>query len=87
MWSFVSVITCLILGVIVRYYRHLKPFQLGGCALYTLGLGLMIRLRGTHDSAGSLAAVQIVQGLGGGLLTYPTQTAVGSGSLCSPHHR
>lgn len=73
MYSFTSTITAIITGIVVRYVRRLKPFQLAGGLLYILGLGLMIRFRGYNNSRGEIVMTQVILGLGGGLFTYPTQ--------------
>ena len=41
-----------------------------------LAFGLMIRFRGTSNSLGDLAMMQVLKGLGLGLISFPTQNAV-----------
>lgn len=76
LYSFVSVIICFGVGFAVRKVRYLRPFQLIGAKLYILGLGLLIHFRGTASSTAEIAITQVILGIGGGFLTYPTQTAV-----------
>lgn len=75
---FSSIFMCAATGVVVRYTRHLKPLILIGFAINILGLGLMIRFRGTENSQGELAMSQVIRGLGVGMIGFPIQAAVQS---------
>lgn len=65
-------------GVIVRYVRHLKYFAVAGTLLFVLAFGLLYRYRGgteTHQLAG-LVGAEVVLGVAGGLFPYPTQALI-----------
>ena len=62
----------------------LKPFIVAGAVIQCLALGLMIRFRGQSNSLGDLATMQVLKGLGLGLISFPTQNAV---QMASKHER
>lgn len=79
-YSFVSVIIGFALGLLVRYVRRLKIFIIIGGCFITFAFGLLIRYRGgtsIADFAG-LVGAEVLLGIGGGLLPYPTQALVQS---------
>ncbi|KAL5350871.1 ferrioxamine B transporter [Pseudogymnoascus australis] len=78
LYSFVSVITGIITGVIVRYVRYLKPFIVAGTALFTVAFGLLIHYRGGVGSAShsGIIGAQILLGIAGGLFPYTTQASI-----------
>ncbi|ORX38194.1 siderochrome-iron uptake transporter [Kockovaella imperatae] len=78
-YTFVSVITGVSLGLVVRKVRRIKWFVVAGTSLFVLAFGLLIRFRGgkTSDYAG-LVAGEVILGLAGGLFPYPTQVLVQS---------
>lgn len=74
-YSFVSVIVGLIMGLAARYLRRLKVIVVTGAAIILIAFGLLIRFRGGHavsDYAG-LVAGEVLLGIAGGMLSYPTQ--------------
>jgi len=77
-YSFFSVITGTILGLIVFAVRRLKIFIVIGTCLFMVAFGLLIRYRGeAHGStrAGVIAA-QILLGIAGGMFPYPAQASL-----------
>jgi SIT family siderophore-iron:H+ symporter-like MFS transporter len=66
MSSFVSVLTGLILGFIVRWVRHVKLFIIAGALLFLPAFGLLIRFRGGSDSTNhnGIIGSQILLGFG-----------------------
>ncbi|CAK9786879.1 putative Siderochrome-iron uptake transporter [Cutaneotrichosporon oleaginosum] len=77
-YSFVSTIIGMILGITVRYVRRLKPFVVVGSLLFILAFGLLIRYRGGHsvsDFAG-LVGAEVVLGIAGGFVPYTTQASL-----------
>lgn len=77
-YSFVSVVIGFTLGAVVRYVRRLKWFIVTGGSLFILAFGLLIRFRGgtsPSDFAGLIGA-EVVLGIAGGMLSYPTQALV-----------
>ena len=45
-YSFTSVITGVVLGVVVRYVRYLKPFIIAGVCLFMIAFGILLEYRG-----------------------------------------
>ncbi|CAO3641538.1 unnamed protein product [Cunninghamella echinulata] len=77
LYSFMSVISGLIAGLIVRYTRRIKWVTVSGTLLYMLGLGLMIKYRTTLDNGKvGVIAAQIVLGTAAGLIPYPVQAHI-----------
>ncbi|CED82708.1 Predicted transporter (major facilitator superfamily) [Phaffia rhodozyma] len=79
LYSFTSVITGVIAGIVVRRVRRLKPFMVAGVCIYMIGFGLLIRFRGrTVSDHSGLIGGQIVLGIAGGLFPYPAQALIRS---------
>ncbi|KFZ17872.1 hypothetical protein V502_04377 [Pseudogymnoascus sp. VKM F-4520 (FW-2644)] len=78
LYSFVSVITGIITGVVVRFVRYLKPFIVVGTALFTVAFGLLIHFRGGTGGANhsGIIGAQILLGIAGGLFPYTTQASI-----------
>ncbi|KAG9187869.1 hypothetical protein G6011_05740 [Alternaria panax] len=78
LYSFVSVITGLILGGIVFKVRRLKPFIIAGTSLFVVAFGLLIHYRGgSGGSAHSgIIGAQICLGIAGGMFPYPAQASI-----------
>ncbi|KAF2733942.1 siderochrome-iron transporter-like protein Sit1 [Polyplosphaeria fusca] len=78
LYSFSSVITGVLLGLVVYKVRRLKPFILFGTCLFMVAFGLLIRYRG--GSAGSahsgIIGAQILLGIAGGFCPYPAQASI-----------
>ncbi|KAG8830512.1 hypothetical protein FRC17_004763 [Serendipita sp. 399] len=62
-------------GVIMRWTRRFKLMLLIGLAIRCLGVGIMIRSRGAHGSDAELVMSQVLQALGGGLVSISEFTA------------
>jgi SIT family siderophore-iron:H+ symporter-like MFS transporter len=71
LYSFASVITGTLLGVVVYRVRQLKPFIVFGCCLFMVAFGLLIRYRGGLSNAayGGIIGAEIVLGISGGLFS------------------
>ncbi|KAH6622208.1 siderochrome-iron transporter-like protein Sit1 [Boeremia exigua] len=78
LYSFSSVITGLILGVVVYRVRRLKPFIVFGTCLFLVAFGLLIHYRGGTSSANhsGLIGAQICLGIAGGMFPYPAQASI-----------
>ncbi|KFY85392.1 hypothetical protein V500_08459 [Pseudogymnoascus sp. VKM F-4518 (FW-2643)] len=78
LYSFVSVITGIITGVVVRFVRYLKPFIVVGTALFTVAFGLLIHFRGGTGGANhsGIIGAQVLLGIAGGLFPYTTQASI-----------
>ncbi|KAF4988719.1 hypothetical protein FDECE_14954 [Fusarium decemcellulare] len=78
LYSFSSVITGPILGLIVYKVRRLKVFIVFGTCLFLVAFGLLIRYRG-HPSESNKSGVigaQVVLGIAGGMFPYPAQASL-----------
>lgn len=78
-----GVVQCLIgiiTGLVVGKIRRYKWIAVAGVCIRTIGYGIMLRLRGNNNSTGELFAVQVVQGIGSGIigttLLVPAQISV-----------
>ncbi|KAF1988282.1 siderochrome-iron transporter-like protein Sit1 [Aulographum hederae CBS 113979] len=80
LYSFASVITGTILGLVVYRVRYLKPFMLFGTCLFLVAFGLLIEYRGgVGGSAHSgIIGAQVLLGIGGGMFSYPAQASIQS---------
>ncbi|KAL6883168.1 major facilitator superfamily domain-containing protein [Trichoderma longibrachiatum] len=77
-YSFVSVVVGVILGLVVYKVRRLKMFVIAGTCLFMVAFGLLIHYRGsTADSARiGVIAAQVVLGFAGGLFPYTAQASI-----------
>lgn len=66
LYSFVSVITGVILGFIVIRVRQLKPFIVAGTILFTVAFGILIHFRGgaSGSSHSGVIGAQVLLGIG-----------------------
>ncbi len=76
LYSFVSVLTGTLLGLLVTKVRKLKPFIVFGTCMWLVSFGLLIRFRGGGNSHAGVVAAQCLLGFGAGFFTFPTQTIV-----------
>jgi SIT family siderophore-iron:H+ symporter-like MFS transporter len=69
LYSFASVITGTLLGLVVYKVRQLKPFIMFGCCLFMVAFGLLIRYRGGLSSSAysGIIGAEIVLGIAGGM--------------------
>ncbi|KAI0731070.1 drug:h+ antiporter [Earliella scabrosa] len=65
----------IVAGVVMRIHHHYKWMLVLGQAIWLLGVGLMIHACGAHGSDVALIWTQILQGIGGGLLSVAIGTA------------
>ncbi|KAF2269789.1 siderophore iron transporter 1 [Lojkania enalia] len=78
LYSFVSVITGIIIGLVVVKIRRLKPFIFFGTCLFMVAFGLLIHYRGgaggqAHDG---IVGAQVLLGIAGGMFPYPAQASI-----------
>ncbi|PYH30566.1 putative siderochrome-iron transporter Sit1 [Aspergillus neoniger CBS 115656] len=78
LYSFASVLTGSILGLVVYKVRLLKPFIVGGTLLFMVAYGILIYYRGgpTSSSHSGIIGAQILLGIAGGLFPYPAQASI-----------
>ncbi|SGZ31145.1 BQ5605_C047g12317 [Microbotryum silenes-dioicae] len=74
--SFSGTLCAVVVGVLVRYTRHLNYFVVFGAAVDVLSYGLMVRLRQSTNSQAELAIVQVIRGFGEGCIGFPVQAAI-----------
>ncbi|KAK4163271.1 hypothetical protein QBC43DRAFT_289942 [Cladorrhinum sp. PSN259] len=80
-YTFFSVLTGTVLGLIVYKVRRLKIFIVIGTCLFMVAFGLLIRYRGdayNYSRAGVIGA-QVVLGIAGGIFPYPAQASLQAG--------
>ncbi|GLA07529.1 siderophore transporter [Aspergillus niger] len=78
LYSFASVLTGSILGIVVFKVRRLKPFNVGGTLLFMVAYGILIYYRGgpTSSNHSGIIGGQILLGIAGGLFPYPAQASI-----------
>lgn len=88
LYSFVSVVTGPLLGLVLTKVRRTKPFIMFGCSVWFVALGLFVHFRGDNDGVDSEAylngviAALCVMGFGAGFFTYVTQVSI---ETCTNH--
>ncbi|KAK3292429.1 major facilitator superfamily domain-containing protein [Chaetomium fimeti] len=77
-YSFFSVVSGCILGLVVYKVRRLKIFIVAGTCLFMVAFGLLIRYRGDADTSSRAGVIgaQVVLGLAGGMFPYPAQASL-----------
>ncbi|KAI9886491.1 MAG: hypothetical protein M1823_001671 [Watsoniomyces obsoletus] len=75
-FSFTSTATAILTGLSIRFLGRYKYFVVLGSCIYVVALGLMIRYRSEESSRGSIIGGQIALGIGGGMITIPTQLGI-----------
>ncbi|OWB66665.1 hypothetical protein B5S30_g2008 [[Candida] boidinii] len=76
LYSFVSVITGSLLGLVVSRVRKLKGFIIFGISMWFVAFGLMIQYRGGSASHSGFIGAQCLLGFGAGFFTYPVQASI-----------
>ncbi|RMD42815.1 hypothetical protein DV735_g2328, partial [Chaetothyriales sp. CBS 134920] len=78
LYSFTSVITGFILGLIVYMVRRLKIFIVAGTAIFMVAFGLLIHYRGDYSSSAhaGIIGAEVLLGFAGGMFPYPTQASI-----------
>ncbi|KAI5843276.1 major facilitator superfamily domain-containing protein [Tricharina praecox] len=84
-FSFACTVAVLGAGAVIKRVGEYKRILLVGVAAYTTGIGLMLRFRTREASTAAVVIVQVLVGVGGGLINVPTQlgiqASVGSGDV------
>ncbi len=75
-FSFTSTATAIITSLCIRFIARYKYFVVLGSCVYVVALGLMIRYRSEDSSRGSIVGGQLALGIGGGMITVPTQLGI-----------
>ncbi|KAG5355858.1 Siderophore iron transporter mirC [Yarrowia sp. B02] len=77
-WIVGSTAGSLLSAPIIKYTRRLKPIIVLGACLYMLGLGLTYRYRQPDESLAQFIVAQAVEGVGTGMLQFPTLVMIQS---------
>lgn len=75
-FTFTSTVTAIAVSLLIKYTKHYKYFVTLGACLYLVAVGLILRYRQEGVPTGTLVACQIALGIGGGLISVPTQVGV-----------
>lgn len=75
-FTFTSTVTAIAVSILIKYTKHYKYFVTLGACVYLLAVGLVIRYREEGVSRATLVGCQIAMGIGGGLISTPTQVGV-----------
>lgn len=84
LYSFVSVITGPLVGLVVVYVRRVKGFIIFGVCMWFIALGLLVHYRGDNNGLESEKYINGVigslclMGFGAGFFTYSTQVSIAS---------
>ena len=78
LYSFTSVITGTILGLVIYRVRRLKPFILFGTCMFMVAFGLLIYFRGGSQGSthSGIIGAQVLLGFAGGFFSYPAQASI-----------
>lgn len=78
LFSFTSVLTGTLLGLVVYKVKIIKPFIVFGTCLFMAAMGMLVHYRGEPSGAGTagIIAAQVLLGMGAGFFTYPTQVVL-----------
>lgn len=88
LYSFVSVITGPLLGLVIVKVKRTKGFILFGCAMWFVAMGILLHYRGDNDGIHSQLYINgiigglCVFGFGAGFFTYTTQLSI---QTCTNH--
>ncbi|KAJ3031262.1 hypothetical protein HDV00_008401 [Rhizophlyctis rosea] len=72
-WSFASVTSSIVGGILTKFTKRYLVFAWIGLGLMIIGNGLLVNLRGPDTPLASLIAAQILTGFGAGFVTMATQ--------------
>ncbi|KAI5283459.1 hypothetical protein KEM55_001555, partial [Ascosphaera atra] len=75
-FAFISTIAALCVSVLIRHSKRYRPFVTLGCLVYILGIFLMYLNHKAGSSILSIALIQVIVGVGGGMTTVPVQLGV-----------
>lgn len=82
LYSFVSVITGCLLGLVIVKIRRVKPFIIFGSVMWLLAMGLLIKYRGGDESYSGIIGSLCLLGFGAAFFTYPTTVSI---QACTKH--
>jgi len=81
LYNFMQCCTSVVIGIMLHFWPHPKPFAFGGSLVGLLGMGLMYKYRTAFDGSGihGYIGADVVVGIGGGMQRFPMWTLVHSG--------
>lgn len=88
LYSFVSVITGPLVGLVIVRFRRTKPFIMFGCAVWFVSMGILLHFRGDQNGTEYTKYINGVigglclMGFGAGFFTYVTQLSI---QTCTNH--
>lgn len=83
LYSFVSVITGTLLGLVIVKVRRTKKFILFGIVCWFVSFGLLVHFRGDSSSHSGIIGSLCLMGFGAGFFTYTTQASI---QASTKHH-
>ncbi|KAM5437765.1 ferrioxamine B transporter [Microsporum ferrugineum] len=77
-YSFASVLTGVVMGAFVYFFRRLKLVIVAGTILFMVAFGILIYYRGGSSSSShaGIIGAQVLLGIAGGMFPYPAQTSI-----------
>jgi len=81
LYNFMQSCTSVVIGIMLHFWAHPKPFAFAGSLVGLLGMGLMYKYRTAFDGSGihGYIGADVVVGIGGGMMRFPMWTLVHSG--------
>lgn len=81
LYNFMQSCTSVVIGIMLHFWAHPKPFAFAGSLVGLLGMGLMYKYRTAYDGSGihGYIGADVVVGIGGGMMRFPMWTLVHSG--------
>lgn len=79
LYDFMQACTNIGVGIILHFWPHPKFFVFTGSLVGLLGMGLMYKYRVAYDGLSGYIAADVLIGLGGGMMRFPTWTLVHTG--------
>ncbi|KAF2867730.1 siderochrome-iron transporter-like protein Sit1 [Massariosphaeria phaeospora] len=78
LYSFASVISGILVGLVIIRVRRLKPFILFGTCLFMVAFGLLIHFRGGSGKTAhnGIIGAQVLLGIAGGFFPYVAQASI-----------
>jgi hypothetical protein len=75
-FSFSATVASVVISFVIKSTKHYKYYVVGGSCIYLTGIGLMIWCSAETSTTAQIVGVQIVVGIGGGMLNVPAQLGV-----------
>lgn len=76
LYNFLQSCTNVVVGIMLHFYPHPKPFIVAGSLLGVLGMGLLYKYRVAYDGISGLIGAEVVVGIAGSMVRFPMWTLV-----------